>query len=93
VDAVNVRTVTGSAIDFGEFVESELGKSQDFLSIAVTARSAGNVAAANRAELSALRAYEEALYLFSVLRRHISQAGARRLAIRIKKIGKAMHGG
>ena len=55
--------------------------------------SAGNVAAANREELSAHRAYQEARYLFRVLRDPICQTGARRLAIRIKKFGNAMHGG
>ena len=90
---MNVRGGTRSAADLGEFVENELNRSLGFLSVAVNDRTAGNVAAANREELSAHRAYQEALHLFRVLRHHICRTGARRLAIRITKIGDAMHGG
>ena len=82
-----------SAVDFAEFVENELSKSLDFLGIAVNDRSAGNVAAANSEELSAHRAYHEALYLLRVLRPRISHAEVRRLAIRIREIKIAMQEG
>lgn len=90
---MNVKGGTRSAVDLGEFVENELNRSLGFLSVAVKNECAGNVAAANREELCAHRAYHEALYLFRVLRRHICRTGAQRLAIRIKKVGNAMHGG
>jgi hypothetical protein len=82
-----------SAVDLEELVNIELSRSRGFLTIAMNDRSAGNVASAGRAELSAHRAYQQALHLFRVLRRHICQTGARRLALRIKEIDNAMHGG
>jgi hypothetical protein len=90
---VNANSGTRSAVDPGEFVESELIRTLGFLSLAVNDRRAGNMAAGNRKELSAHRAYQEALYLFRVLRPDICQTGARRLAIRIREIGNAMRGG
>ena len=89
---MKVKSAKG-AVDFGEFVENELRKSLDFLGIAVNDRSAGNVAAADGEELSAHRAYHEALYLFRVLRPRISHAGVRRLAIRIRETKSAMQEG
>jgi len=71
-------------------VEIELSRSLRFLIVAVNDRSAGNVAAASREELSAYRAYQEAVHLFRVLRHYICRTAARRLAIRIKKTGKSL---
>lgn len=90
---VNTNVETKGAIDFAEFVENELSKGLDFLSIAVDDGSAGNVTATRREELAAHRAYHEALYLFTVLRSRISQARARRLAIRILEFERAMQAG
>ena len=87
---VNAKAEMRSAVKFGEFIESDLSKSLEFLKIAVNDRCAGNVTAAKRGELSAHRAYHEALYLFRVLRPHLSQAGVGRLVIRIREIENAM---
>lgn len=89
---MSIKGETRRAIDFAEFVENELSKSLDFLSIALNGRSAGNVTAARRDELAAYRAFHDAVYLFAVLRSRISEARARRLAIRIGEIERAMHG-
>jgi len=88
---VNANGKTANVLHLEQFVEIELSRSLDFLTVATSDRSAGNVVAANRGELSAHRAFEEAQRLFRVLRGHICQIGARRLAIRIKKIGNALH--
>lgn len=85
---MNVNGEMGNALPMEEFVEIELSRSLRFLVVARNDRSAGNVAAANREELSAHRAYQEALHLFWVLRHHIRRTAARRLAIRIRKTGK-----
>ena len=90
---MDVNGGTGSAVDLEEFVDIQLRATMTFLAAASDDRSAGNGAAANREELSAHRAYQEALHLFRVLSRQIRQAGIRRLAIRIKEICNAMHGG
>jgi len=82
---VNVNGETANAVPMEEFVEIELSQSLRFLIVAMHDRSAGNVAAANREELRAHRAYQEALHLFWVLRHHICRTAARRLAIRIRK--------
>jgi hypothetical protein len=87
---VRVSNGTGNTVTLEKFVDIGLSATLTFLVAARDDRRAGNVAAANRQELGAHRAYQEALYLFRVLRPHVCQAGARRLAIRIKKIGKAM---
>jgi hypothetical protein len=87
---VNAKGETRRALNLGEFIENELSKSFGFLRLALNDRSAGDVTSAERGELSAQRAYHEALYLFKVLRPHISQAGARRLAIRIREVESAM---
>jgi hypothetical protein len=89
---VDVNGEVTNPVDLEEFVKIELRRSLGFLIAAMNDRSAGNVAAANHEELSAHRAYQEALYLFRVLRSHLCQAGARRLSIRIKEIGNAMDG-
>jgi hypothetical protein len=90
---VNVDSGTRNAASWEQFVDIELSRSLSFLTVAMNHRAAGNVAAANREELSAHRAYQEALHLFRVLRRHMRQTGARRLALRIKEIDNAMHEG
>jgi len=90
---VNVNGGTQNAASWEEFVDIELSRSLGFLIVAMNDRSAGKVAAANREELSAHRAYQEALHRFRVLRHHMCQTGARRLALRIKEIDNAMHGG
>jgi hypothetical protein len=89
---VKVNGGTGNTVDVEELVKIELSRSLGFLTVSMNDRSAGNIAAANREELSAHRAYQEALHLYRVLRSHLCQAGARRLALRIKKIDNAMHG-
>jgi hypothetical protein len=90
---VGVNGGMRNALGLEELVKIELSRSLGFLTVAMNDRSAGNVAAASREELSAHRAYQEALHLFSVLRHHMCQTGARRLAVRIKEIDNAMHGG
>ena len=90
---MNTNGGKGNAAGLEEFIEIELSRSLGCLILAMNDRLTGKVAAANRGELSAHRAYQEALHLFRVLRDHIGQSGARRLAIRIKKIGKAMQKG
>ena len=89
--------VSGGAandVKLEKFVDIELSTALTFLVLARDDCCSGNVTAANHGELSAHRAYQEALYLFRVLRRpQICRSGARRLAIRIKKIGIAMHQG
>ena len=88
--------VSGGAandVKLEKFVDIELSTALTFLVVARDDRCSGNVTAANHGELSAHRAYQEALYLFRVLRPQICRSGARRLAIRIKKIGIAMHQG
>jgi hypothetical protein len=87
---VNVNGGKGNAADLEEFIEIELSTTLGCLILAMNDRLTGKVAAANRGELCAHRAYQEALHLFRVLRDQIGQTRARRLAIRIKKIGKAM---
>jgi hypothetical protein len=77
-------------VNLEEFVDIGLSKTLTFLVVARKDRRAGNVTAASREELGAHRAYQEALHLFRVLRPHICQTGARRLAIRIKEIGNSM---
>jgi hypothetical protein len=89
---VSTKGETRRAIDFAEFVETELSKSFAFLSIALNGRSAGKVTAARRDELAAYRAFHDAVYLFAVLRSRISEARARRLAVRMREIERAMHG-
>jgi hypothetical protein len=85
---VNVSHGTENAVRMEELVEIELSRSLGFLIVAVNDRTAGNVAAASRQELSAYRAHQEALHLFRVLRHFICRTAARRLAIRIKTTGK-----
>jgi hypothetical protein len=80
-------------VNLAEFIDIELSTVLTFLDDARDDRCTGNLTTANHAELSAHRAYEEALHLFRVLRPHICQTGARRLAIRLKKIGNAIHEG
>lgn len=87
---VNGSTRNGVCVE--EFVDVQLSATLAFLVAARDDRSTGNVVAANRAELAAHRAYQEALHLFRVLRRNISQAGMQRLIIRIKEVGDAMGG-
>ena len=87
---MNVNYGTENAGPMEEFVEIELSRSLRFLIVAMNDRSAGNVAAANREELRAYRAYQEALHLFWTLRNHICRTGARRLAIRIRKTEKEL---
>ena len=82
-----------NALQLEQFVDIELSTALAFLVVAKDKRCTGNVTAADHGELNAHRAYQEALYLFKVLRPHICRSGARRLAIRIKKIGIAVHGG
>jgi len=89
---VNVDGGTQNAASWEQFVDIELSRSSGFLTVAMNDRASGKVAAASREELSAHRAYQEALHLFRVLRRHMRQTGARRLALRIKEIDNAMHG-
>ena len=88
---MDVNGRTGDAANLEEFIDIQLRAALTFLVAARDDRSAGNVAAANREELSAHRAYQEALHLFRVLRRRICQAGMQRLALRIEEIGNAMH--
>ena len=88
---MNVNYGTENAGPMEEFVEIELSRSLRFLIVAMNDRSAGNVAAASRQELSAYRAYHEALHLFGVLRHHICRTAARRLAVRIEKIGNRLN--
>ncbi len=90
---MDVNGGTGNAADLEEFVDIQLNATLALQVAAEDDRSAGNVAVANREELSAHRAYQEAVHLFRVLRSHIGRAGARRLSIRIEEIGDAMHGG
>ncbi|HEV2380934.1 MAG TPA: hypothetical protein VG206_14230 [Terriglobia bacterium] len=90
---VRTKGETRRVIDFAEFVETELSKSLGFLSIALNDRSAGDVTAAKRDELAAYRAFHDAVYLFTVLRSRISEARARRLAVRIREFERAVHGG
>jgi hypothetical protein len=90
---VNVNGGAQNAASWEELVDSELSRSLAFLIVATNYRSAGNVTSANREELSAHRAYQEALYLFKVLRHLMRKTAARRLALRIKEIGNAIHGG
>ena len=90
---MKVSSVTVNGVNLEEFVDIELSTALSFLVEARDDRHRGNVAAVNHGELSAHRAYQEALYLFRVLRPRICQTGVRRLAIRIKKIGNAMHEG
>jgi hypothetical protein len=77
-------------VDFGQFIENAVSKSLDFLRVAVNDRSAGDLTAARREELAAHRAYQEALYLSTLLRSRISDARARRVAVRIREIEIAM---
>jgi hypothetical protein len=90
---VNVNGGKGNAADLEEFIEIELSRTLGCLILAMNDRLTGKVAAANRGELGAHRAYQEALRLFRVLRHHIGQTAARRLAVRIKKIDSAMQEG
>jgi hypothetical protein len=76
-----------------ELVDIELSETLSYLLVARNQRRAGHITAAIRQELSAQRAYQEARNLFRVLRHHICQAAARRLAVRIKKIDSAMQEG
>ena len=71
-----------------ELVDIELSKTLTYLVVASNGRRTGDVAVAIREELSAHRAYQEALHLFRVLRDQIGQAGARRLALRVKKMAR-----
>jgi hypothetical protein len=87
---VKVSSRTMNAVNLEKFVDIELSTTLTFLVVARKDRRAGNVTAANREELGAHRAYQEALHLFRVLRSRICQTGARRLAIRIREIGNAM---
>jgi hypothetical protein len=89
---VKVSRGTGNAVKLEEFVDIGQQRNPDLpkLVVAMNDRSAGNVAAASREELRSHRAYQEAPHLFRV---HICQNGVRRLAIGIKEIGHAMHGG
>jgi hypothetical protein len=87
---LKVSSGTGNAVNLEEFVDIGLSTTLAFLVVVRNDRRAGNVTAASREELGAHRAYQEALHLFRVLRPHICQTGARRLAIRIKAIGNAM---
>ena len=90
---VSVNGGAENAASWEEFVDIELSRSLGFLTVAMNDRSAGKVAAAGREELIAHRAYQEALHLFRVLRHQMCRTGARRLALRIKEIDLAMHGG
>jgi len=87
---VNVNGEGGNAELMEEFVAIELRRSLRFLIVAMSDRSAGHLAAASRQELSAHRAYHEALHLYRVLRHHICRTAARRLAIRIRKTGNRL---
>jgi hypothetical protein len=87
---VKVSNGTDNTVTLEKFVDIGLSATLTFVAAARDDRCAGNGTAASRQELGAHRAYQEALYLFRVLRPHICQTGARRLATRIKKIGKAM---
>jgi len=89
---MDVNGGAGNATNLEEFVDLQLSAALTSQLAAMNDRSAGNVAAANRGELDAHRAYQEALHLFRVLRSHMCPAGARRLSIRIEEIGNAMHG-
>jgi hypothetical protein len=90
---LKVSSGPGNAANLEEFVDIGLSTTLTFLVVARKDRRAGNVTAANREELRAHRAYQEALHLFRVVHPHICQTGARRLAIRIKEIGTALPGG
>jgi hypothetical protein len=90
---VKVSSGTGNAVNLEELVDMGLNTTLTFLVVAREDRCTGNVRAASRGELGAHRAYQEALHLFRVLRTRICQTGARRLAVRIRDIGNAMHGG
>ena len=87
---MNANGSTLNSVDLEELVEIELSTTLTFLVVARDDRSAGKVAAASREELSAHRAYQEALNLFRVLRHYICPSGARRLAIRMREIDNAM---
>ncbi|HEX5413907.1 MAG TPA: hypothetical protein VFZ27_18845 [Terriglobia bacterium] len=89
---MNVNAGTAIAENLEEFVDIQLRATLTFLVAARDDRSAGNVAAASREELSAHRAYQEALYLFRILRPHICQSGMQRLTLRIEEIDNAMRG-
>ena len=80
-----------SDVNLEQFVDIELSTALTFLVVARDNRCTGNATGANNGELKAHRAYQEALYLFRVLRPNICRSGARRLASRIKKIGNAIH--
>ena len=87
---MKVSSGTMNAVNLEEFVDIGLNTTLTLPVVARKDRRAGKVTAANREELGAHRAYQEALHLFRVLRSHICQTGARRLAIRIREIGNAM---
>lgn len=75
-----------------KLVDFELSKTLTSLAVAQDDLCAGYAAAANHKELSAHRAFDEALRLFKVLRHHMRGVEARRLAVRIKAIGRSLHG-